>query len=371
MTIGQRIAERRKLLGISQENLGERMGVSRQAISKWEADGAIPEIDKLIALSKLFDVRVGWLLGTEEAAPEEEPRQDESLSEAQLKMVEQIVLKYQQSRPEPKRNPVAMLICLGCAVLALVISLIGLSKTNKPMSELFGDLTLLAEFEAEFTALPDWENAGVVFRAVPKALQEGDTAYLILRQNGRERYQVPCSWDGAAFSAKMEAAYGAYESYFILCHGDGTKEQQNVSEAFYGLPYELKPVCEIKVLEMGIAQGDAGLDVGNLVMRVEPPWIMGQEEGLKWTRLDLVIYDDGEVPERFDLLELCEITSSLAPDSVDSVSDHLREAYLRLERNVPLEINYVGYLRTAYIEGVLSNGYTFRQNVDWLALGNR
>ena len=41
MTIGQRIAERRKLLGISQEALGEQMGVSRQAISKWEADGAI------------------------------------------------------------------------------------------------------------------------------------------------------------------------------------------------------------------------------------------------------------------------------------------------------------------------------------------
>ena len=131
MTIGQRIAEQRKKLGLSQEALGERMGVSRQAISKWEADGAIPEIDKLIALSKLFDVRVGWLLGTEEAAPEEEPRQDESLSEAQLKMVEQIVLKYQQSRPEPKRNPVAMLICLGCAVLALILSLVGLSKSNR------------------------------------------------------------------------------------------------------------------------------------------------------------------------------------------------------------------------------------------------
>ena len=48
------------------------MGVSRQAISKWEADSALPEIDKLIALSKLFDVTVGWLLGVEEA-----PRQEQ------------------------------------------------------------------------------------------------------------------------------------------------------------------------------------------------------------------------------------------------------------------------------------------------------
>ena len=62
-TIGQRIAQERKNLGLSQEALGEKMGVSRQAISKWESDGAVPEIDKLIALSKLFGVSIGWLWG--------------------------------------------------------------------------------------------------------------------------------------------------------------------------------------------------------------------------------------------------------------------------------------------------------------------
>ena len=52
MTLGQRIQELRKGLRLSQEELGERMGVSRQAISKWEGDQAIPELDKLIALSR-------------------------------------------------------------------------------------------------------------------------------------------------------------------------------------------------------------------------------------------------------------------------------------------------------------------------------
>ena len=50
MTLGQRIQELRKGLGLSQEELGERMGVSRQAISKWEGDQTIPELDNLIAL---------------------------------------------------------------------------------------------------------------------------------------------------------------------------------------------------------------------------------------------------------------------------------------------------------------------------------
>ena len=71
MTIGQRIAQLRKEKGLSQERLGEELGVSRQAISKWEADGAIPEVDKLIALSRLFGTPVGCLLGVEEE-PERE-----------------------------------------------------------------------------------------------------------------------------------------------------------------------------------------------------------------------------------------------------------------------------------------------------------
>ena len=65
MTLGQRIQELRKQHGLSQEGLGERLGVSRQAISRWEMDGAVPEVDKLIAMSKLFEVSLGQLLGTE------------------------------------------------------------------------------------------------------------------------------------------------------------------------------------------------------------------------------------------------------------------------------------------------------------------
>lgn len=66
MTLGQRIQEGRTRLGLSQEALGEKLGVSRQAVSKWEADGAVPDTDKLIALSKLFGVSLNALLQVEE-----------------------------------------------------------------------------------------------------------------------------------------------------------------------------------------------------------------------------------------------------------------------------------------------------------------
>ena len=65
MTLGQRIQELRKQHNLSQEALGEKLGVSRQAISRWEMDGAVPEIDKLIAMGKLFGVSLNDLLQVE------------------------------------------------------------------------------------------------------------------------------------------------------------------------------------------------------------------------------------------------------------------------------------------------------------------
>ena len=68
MTLGQRIQELRKQHNLSQEALGEKLGVSRQAISRWEMDGAVPEVDKLIAMSKLFDISLDELLGLKTSA---------------------------------------------------------------------------------------------------------------------------------------------------------------------------------------------------------------------------------------------------------------------------------------------------------------
>ena len=65
MTIGQRIAELRRQNNLSQEALGEALGVTRQSISKWESDGALPEIEKLVAMSRLFGVTTDFLLKDE------------------------------------------------------------------------------------------------------------------------------------------------------------------------------------------------------------------------------------------------------------------------------------------------------------------
>ena len=73
MTLGQRISLYRKKLNISQEELGARLGVSRQAVSKWETGTADPSTSNLLALAKLFGVSAEELLqSVEKSAPNTE-----------------------------------------------------------------------------------------------------------------------------------------------------------------------------------------------------------------------------------------------------------------------------------------------------------
>ena len=65
MKLYEKIALYRKKNGFSQEELAEKIGVSRQAVSKWETGDALPEITKLKALADTFNVTVDFLLDEE------------------------------------------------------------------------------------------------------------------------------------------------------------------------------------------------------------------------------------------------------------------------------------------------------------------
>ena len=66
MNMADRILELRKKKGISQEELADKIGVSRQAVSKWESDTSYPEPEKIILLSDFFQVTTDYLLKGEE-----------------------------------------------------------------------------------------------------------------------------------------------------------------------------------------------------------------------------------------------------------------------------------------------------------------
>ena len=81
MKLKEKILYCRKKAGLSQEALAEQLGVSRQAISKWETGEAVPEINKLLLLANAFGVTTDWLLCDEE--PEEEKDAGSPRAEAQ------------------------------------------------------------------------------------------------------------------------------------------------------------------------------------------------------------------------------------------------------------------------------------------------
>ncbi len=67
MTFGETIQKLRKEAGLSQEELAYQLGVSRQAVSKWERDSGYPETEKILRMAKLFHVSLDELLGEGDA----------------------------------------------------------------------------------------------------------------------------------------------------------------------------------------------------------------------------------------------------------------------------------------------------------------
>ena len=65
MILADKIIEERKKNGWTQEDLAQKLGVSRQSVSKWESAGAIPDLKKIIQLADLFGVSTDYLLKDE------------------------------------------------------------------------------------------------------------------------------------------------------------------------------------------------------------------------------------------------------------------------------------------------------------------
>lgn len=70
MILADKIISLRKKEGLSQEELAESLGVSRQSVSKWEGAQSVPDMERIVQLSKLFGVTTDYLLKDEIGEPE-------------------------------------------------------------------------------------------------------------------------------------------------------------------------------------------------------------------------------------------------------------------------------------------------------------
>lgn len=79
MNIADRIQNLRKMKGISQEELAGRMGVSRQAVSKWESEQSLPDLEKIVLMSEYFDVTTDYILKGIETTEQSEKKTDANI----------------------------------------------------------------------------------------------------------------------------------------------------------------------------------------------------------------------------------------------------------------------------------------------------
>lgn len=86
MKLAEKVQELRKKKGLSQEQLAEKLGISRQAISKWESGQSAPDIDKVVLISEFFNVSTDYLLKQEKEVLEESVNQEEYTIEVNVKM---------------------------------------------------------------------------------------------------------------------------------------------------------------------------------------------------------------------------------------------------------------------------------------------
>ena len=299
MTTGQRIAAKRKERNLSQEALGEALGVSRQSIYKWESDASLPDIDKLVALSRLFSVPVGWLLGVEE----EPEASAETFSDEQLQRIEDLLHRYQQanlgqlseaqqeqveelvarrlaeSKPRPSRlrrfaAVVGVLVlCYGAFILSnrldqmdgryqlLQNSISSVSSSvngqigsiaNRVENILKAQNALTADYSCEFKS---WDLAAntVTFtvRVVPKTYVEG-MEVLFLADNGKEVTELAGTINpGYEFTGDISC--GLTDSITLSAvFLSGDTRQTQLLDSYYALYSNSLPYTDLRGLEASL-----------------------------------------------------------------------------------------------------------------------
>lgn len=402
MTMGQRIAERRRMLGLSQEGLGEKMGVSRQAISKWEADTATPEIEKLIALSALFGVSVGWLLGTEEEPFS--PEGEEGFSEEQMKMIEEIVRRYQQLPvPQPTRHSPAQTLMTAVAVIAAAAAVIfcgwNLGSLNNQLSGLRGEIErlqsrysylesdvrtlgdeldqlsaaqeksddLLSEFTLEASPWEDMMGASIRFSGVPKTTQAEEQVFLCVRQNGVEVLSQPCERDSIGYTATVELSAGTgYSYHFLVVYQSGDSKQQTLVN---DNSYEFWELTDLE----GCLSGNAGVNHAgwgwdrqeNTIVFYQlwchawpPDMLVYSQQRPRWKQLDLVLYHNGTELYRDSALDKAPVPAGDLPP--EKYVNELSADWEFLDLECKLPALKEGDILELRVEAALSDGMPFR-----------
>lgn len=246
MTTGEKIAALRRENNMSQEALGEKLGLSRQAVSKWEADQAVPTMDNLMELSKLFGVSVDTLL-----------RPDAELTS----QTENTADKPEESRPAvPRKWKIAAIAAAGLLCVSVACSAVSLWRVVVMQQQIdtlrmqSGPSTIYYPNTSDNTNsdLADWsenvtvdrennENLLVTVSAVPRSMLDGETAKFVVR-SGDQSWECDAESNNG-YSGKLSVPFvDTYSVYLMLTSTSG--ETRNL---FVTSEYDLEQRLRLSV----------------------------------------------------------------------------------------------------------------------------
>lgn len=158
MRLHEKIYELRKKEGLSQEALAEKLGVSRQSVSKWETGEATPEVSKLLSLSKLFGVTTDYLLDDES---EEKVQEVEEEKETPSPFAAVPVYETPKKNKSVRNITVILILCIIVFLIILPVfaAIFGFSIFTHNTAT--GDVIILEEItsvEADEYIIPSVES---------------------------------------------------------------------------------------------------------------------------------------------------------------------------------------------------------------------
>lgn len=129
MILADKIIEERKKLGLSQEELAEKLSVSRQAVSKWESAQSIPDLQKIIMMSELFSVSTDYLLKDDAKQEVTTSNEIDALKPIRRVSIEEANSFLDLVKEQSKTTSLGVMLCILSP--ALLIFLAGMAEDKK------------------------------------------------------------------------------------------------------------------------------------------------------------------------------------------------------------------------------------------------
>jgi transcriptional regulator with XRE-family HTH domain len=204
MELKERLVQARKAQGLSQEELAAQVGVSRQAVSKWETGDALPDLPKLLALAETLDMSLDALCGRESPAQAPAPERCETAE-----------------RPRRRRRPALFLLLLLLLAGSFYAGMrFGGASEPEPEAPPVPPLPdTLSAAGVSFSG----DSNGVSYQFTPSIAGEAYTYQITFKGHSSPTKTVDARYSGGICSGALVLSAGSYNVTAVISNGQESR----------------------------------------------------------------------------------------------------------------------------------------------------